>query len=110
MYAQKFTPLLECNQQTRICEDDSTLSCHPINGVYFCCAGPHVAKIPPAMNFVPEFQQHQQMPGDGGNFCAIKLHTLNSDPGINPTTTAATTRSSKPPDEECKLACYGVYK
>ncbi|KAI6184665.1 hypothetical protein M3Y97_00620500 [Aphelenchoides bicaudatus] len=83
-----------CNQITRVCDDDPTLSCHAISGVYFCCAGPHFSSIPSKIpNFVPELQQHQQIPDD-----------YDENQGDNPvsiiTTLAPTTKS--PDDIECK--------
>jgi hypothetical protein len=65
---------LECNQETKICPDDPNLICHPIDGIYYCCAELIIpSKLPhPNISFVPELQHQQEVPDNkDGNFLIL---------------------------------------
>jgi hypothetical protein len=57
----KEVAFIKCNQNTKICEHDSNLVCHPIKGTYYCCGGPITANSSPwNITFIPEIQ-HQEI-------------------------------------------------
>ncbi|KAI6196401.1 hypothetical protein M3Y94_01104600 [Aphelenchoides besseyi] len=58
---------LQCNQRTRVCEADPSLSCHPIEGVYFCCNIPTVVTFVDGQRFVSETQRQETAPDSRGD-------------------------------------------